>query len=827
MAGAALWLLLLRFPVAACTASDHAAAAAVARSEPSPFKDPRNASNALGTIFSAGNGSTGYSDQPQVVIFNASYWLCVVTCSPGHEGQKSQIAASVVSTDQGHSWSDPVSIEPLPPAGNRLAASWVNPLLVGKRVYVFYTFNVFNTTHWPNNNEEISNSNLLGGQFFRYSDSAGASWSDRQQVSIRDSQIDRQNPFNGTVPMGWSVGKPFISTDGTAYFQYTKVGCPPSQRYNCDLIVNYDEAWLYASKDIAAGATQPHFETLPSGDVGLVAHNRTGNESIATTRVFAGPETDSINGSCFRDCPPSPSDPGGCHAKFDPQERVLPHQVCESSGICSHLSRESCGNACTGLGYRLAAVEAGHQCMCGDKLASNSSSALASQRECDSPCTGAVGETCGGKFRAFVFEAKHRSEPPSKPSHHHNPPNSMPAVTGVNSWIAEEGDVVEMGNHTPTHLYYVYRTSDGYLGVGTSTDGGRHFISPSYAEYETSLLNTSGRLKNPRGPITPRRFKNGRYLLLYFNRANGGIEGSRNPYFLSAGTYDAIKGTILWSQPEIILYTKYASSATGNDPIGDKLGYPDLFEDQGTPDGRQYYMTETDKITARIHKFDPVLVEGLFAQGAASGQPRELKPVYDASKPPRHIANPLALLDKQLIDITAGDSLTIEAWVNPVPQGAPARPVLACGETNGTGPLFHFFAPGGRGRALAVLFRGMTELNAHALATEQIAQLGATTSRAHQVVMVVDGDAKIASFLVDGVLLDGSDELGTGFAELAPLINQDGRQSALGHEHVSQDCMVGPDVRHLRVYGSKRGSRQRGYLRTSEVVASFHDGLPL
>ena len=59
-------------------------------------------------------------------------------------------------------------------------------------------------------------------------------------------------------------------------------------------------------------------------------------------------------------------------------------------------------------------------------------------------------------------------------------------------------------------------------------------------------------------------------------------------------------------------------------------------------------------------------------------------------------------------------------------------------------------------------------------------------------VMVVDGDAKIASFLVDGVLLDGSDELGTGFAELAPLINQDERQSALGHEHVnvSHDCMV-------------------------------------
>jgi hypothetical protein len=37
----------------------------------------------------------------------------------------------------------------------------------------------------------------------------------------------------------------------------------------------------------------------------------------------------------------------------------------------------------------------------------------------------------------------------------------MPNPTGVNSWIAEEGDVVEMGNHTPAHLYYVCVVSVG------------------------------------------------------------------------------------------------------------------------------------------------------------------------------------------------------------------------------------------------------------------------------------------------------------------------------------------------------------------------------
>ena len=62
---------------------------------------------------------------------------------------------------------------------------------------------------------------------------------------------------------------------------------------------------------------------------------------------------------------------------------------------------------------------------------------------------------------------------------------------------------------------------------------------------------------------------------------------------------------------------------------------------------------------------------------------------------------------------------------SPVPYDALARPVLACGQTNGTGALFDFFAPGGRGRALAVLFRGANETTAHAMATENITQLGA------------------------------------------------------------------------------------------------------
>ena len=58
--------------------------------------------------------------------------------------------------------------------------------------------------------------------------------------------------------------------------------------------MDYDEAWLFASKlsDLEAG--RPSFATLPAGDVGLTAHNRTANEShhLAAALWRGVPEVD-------------------------------------------------------------------------------------------------------------------------------------------------------------------------------------------------------------------------------------------------------------------------------------------------------------------------------------------------------------------------------------------------------------------------------------------------------------------------------------------------------------------------------------------------------
>ena len=601
----------------------------------------------------------------------------------------------------------------MPGAGmQRIAASWVNPIYIARtgRLYVFYTYNAHNTTTWPSG-RPISNSNLLGGQFVRWSDDAGLSWSARHEVPIRATAIDRGNAFGGKIPQGWSVGKPFVANDGTAFFQLTKIGCPPAEAGTCELDVSYDEAWLYASADINSATPEgaiPTFITLPTGDKGLAAHNR-------------------------------------------------------SSG----------GNATITTG---------------------------------SPV---------GAERAM-------------------PPNVMPTPTGTGSWIAEEGDLVEMGAHTPPRLYYVYRTSDGYLGVGTSADGGLSFAAPLYAEYAHSLPGEYNRLKNPRGPITPRRVFGNRYLLLYFNRGAGGIEGGRNPYFLSAGTYDQSRGTIVWSQPELVLYTVYSTSASGADRPGTKMGYPDLFEDHG-----DVWITETDKITARIHKVDRDLIAGLLAQGSVAGQPISIKPRFSATFEAAGGAHTIVPTPFSGLDISAGSSISIEAWiVAPADRPGSPEPVIVCGDTVGTGTLVHFFAPGAHAEstALTALLRGPATNKTVSITSQNLTLFGINSQlgdgawgRLHQVVLIVDGQAQIATYFVDGVFLDGGAQLGTGFYELAELfgVNSAAHVVAPQSKDRNLNCSVGGHVRAIRVYGSSNApGSARGFLRTSEVVASFQDGPP-
>ena len=119
-------------------------------------------------------------------------------------------------------------------------------------------YNIQNTTHWPSG-KVISNSNLLGGQFYRWSDDAGVTWSQRYRIPIRNTTIDFNNAFSGAIPMGWSVGKPFLSASrSTAFLQYTKIGCPPSAAGKCEYVVSYDEVCYRACTDVCHPNLRSH-----------------------------------------------------------------------------------------------------------------------------------------------------------------------------------------------------------------------------------------------------------------------------------------------------------------------------------------------------------------------------------------------------------------------------------------------------------------------------------------------------------------------------------------------------------------------------------------
>lgn len=142
-----------------------------------------------------------------------------------------------------------------------------------------------------------------------------------------------------------------------------------------------------------------------------------------------------------------------------------------------------------------------------------------------------------------------------------------------------KGDILEEAHIVPLAqggFYAVGRTVQGFLAATTTAStvaaGVGGWAPTGYARYwDVKKAGAGGPLapgpvaapvrgvggigyglKNPRGPITPKRMKNGMYLLLFYNNA-GASFGQRDPYWLACGIESKVAG-ILWSQPEIILY---------------------------------------------------------------------------------------------------------------------------------------------------------------------------------------------------------------------------------------------------------------------------------
>jgi len=214
--------------------------------------DPRNIRN--GRPLPGEN----YVDQPYIVVTPGGAWVCTLTTGIGQEGQEGQHVAATTSYDQGQNWSPLRDIEPA--CGP--SASWVTPLVTPHgRIYAFYVYNDDNINTLPGSTTPIR-ADTHGWYVFRYSDDDGATWSPRRyRVPLRQTAVDRHNPWRGEVCHFWSIDKPKVQ-NGCVYWALTKLGA---------YFMREGEGWVIESPNILTedDPAKVVFKLLPQGDHGI------------------------------------------------------------------------------------------------------------------------------------------------------------------------------------------------------------------------------------------------------------------------------------------------------------------------------------------------------------------------------------------------------------------------------------------------------------------------------------------------------------------------------------------------------------------------------
>lgn len=158
--------------------------------------------------------------------------------------------------------------------------------------------------------------------------------------------------------------------------------------------------------------------------------------------------------------------------------------------------------------------------------------------------------------------------------------------------VAEEQCYVKLSDGT---LFCVYRTIDGHPAYTLSRDGGYNFEKPRYLQYANGCIIKHNRAANFIWPLGA-----GRYLY-WFNNHSIKTYTRRNPIWcaIAAETPTPDGMTLEFSQPEILLY---------HDSEHVAMSYPDLLWDKG------WYITETQKNQARIHCIDARFLDKMCGQ---------------------------------------------------------------------------------------------------------------------------------------------------------------------------------------------------------------------
>lgn len=344
--------------------------------------------------------------------------------------------------------------------------------------------------------------------------------------------------------------------------------------------------------------------------------------------------------------------------------------------------------------------------------------------------------------------------------------------------IQSEQNLVPLPNGD---LYCMYRTRMGYPCHAYSRDGGKTWTKPEAASYSPG----GRRFKHPRA--CPRIWKTraGRYLFWFHNNGEKDWSpGTRNPCWLAGGVER--DGKIHWSQPEIVLYDP--------DPKV-RISYPDLIEEGDTEQAKRTWITETQKSVARVHEIDPTLLAGLWTQGVLAHVIK--RGLVDAD-------------DAQLPELGSGGGWSLELRFT-LADDKPRVLVASKPAEGGRAALTLEFRDG----ALTLRVRSATHEAVYSCDRSRI-QIG----REHHVVVTVDGEPRIVTWLIDAVLCDGGKARTRGWQRF-----EEGEETRV-EKRISSTLAAATHAASGRGFEAKSALRVlRVYaraLRSSEAIANFH-----
>ena len=356
-------------------------------------------------------------------------------------------------------------------------------------------------------------------------------------------------------------------------------------------------------------------------------------------------------------------------------------------------------------------------------------------------------------------------------------------------------------------IYSVYRTIDGHPVFTHSRDGGHTWETAQYKRFDVGHL-----MKHPRAANFAWKCNNGKFLYWFHNHGGKFIREhpnrrtiayrDRNPVWLCGGIeVDSPRGKIIkWSQPEIVLY---------DDDTFIRMSYPDLVEEDG-----EYYLTETQKGVARVHRIEPALLEGLWGQFenrsvAQRGLLLELS--RRGERIPRRVVmpelRPFLVRSEERADHGAEDlrsGFALDLWFR-LESLSPGQTLV----TNRT--------EDGRGFALQTTDRETIEIVLNDGRTENRWDCDPgliKSGRLHHMVVNVDGGPKIITFVVDGILNDGGDDRQFGWGRFSPNLHH-----TTGEDSLSLAPGLQGTIESLRLYGR--------YLTASEAIGNYRAGPPL